>query len=98
MKKRVMFGVEIPFEGPEPPSIEGRLEPKNLEFSGVRWAIATSAGLCGFIADDETEFRACMQKMLPKLLDARENWERGTYIGLRRAAGLVPYGTKWRGG
>ena len=93
-----MFGIEIPFEGPEDPSIEGKLEPKSIEFSGVRWAISTSAGICGYIANDQEEFEACMHNMLPKLLDAREDWERGTYIGLRRAAGLyVPRGAKgWK--
>lgn len=95
MKKRVMWGIEIPEEGPEDPSIEGKLEPKNIEFAGCRWAISTASGICGYIANDQEEFEACMHNMLPKLLEAREEWERGTYIGLRRAAGLyVPPGTK----
>ena len=90
-----MFGIEIPPEGKESPAIEGKPEPKSIEFSGVRWAVSTAAGICGYIADDEPEFGACMHNMLPKLLDAREDWERGTYIGLRRAAGLyVPRGAK----
>lgn len=94
MKKRVMFGIEIPEEGRERPAIEGEPEPAHLEFKGVKWAISTASGICGYIAEDDEEFEACMHNMLPKLLEAREEWERGTYIGLRRAAGLyVPPGT-----
>lgn len=96
MKKRYMFGVEIPEEGPEDPSIEGELEHRAIEYSGVKWATATASGLCGFIAEDEDEFRACMQNMLPKMLYAREDWERETWAGLRRAAGLhVPPGSRY---
>lgn len=96
MKK--MWGITIPEEGRESPAIEGEPEPKNIEFSGVRWACSTAAGICGFISEDNQEFEACMQNMLPKMLNAREEWERGTYIGLRRAAGLyVPRGAKgWK--
>jgi len=83
-----MFGIRIPPEGPEDPSIEGEPEPDSIEFSGVKWATATTSGLCGFIAEDEDEFRTCMQNMLPKMLKEREEWESNTWDGLRRAAGL----------
>ena len=93
MKK--MWGITIPSEGPEPGEKPSEQEPRSIEYSGVKWAIATASGLCGFIAEDEDEFRACMQNMLPKMLNAREEWESETYIGLRRAAGLyVPRGAK----
>ncbi len=95
MKKRVMFGVEIPEEGPEPGEKPSEQEPHAIEYSGVKWSLATASGICGFISEDEDEFRACMQNMLPKMLEAREEWEHGLWIGLRRAAGLyVPPGAR----
>ncbi len=96
MKKRVMFGIEIPEEGPEDPSIEGKHEPKAIEYSGVKYAVATASGICGFIAEDTEEFEACMKNMLPEMLNTREDWERETWTGLRRIAGLyVPPGTRY---
>ena len=96
MKERYMFGIRIPPEGPEPGERSFEQEPHAIEFSGVKWATATAAGLCGFIAEDEDEFRSCMQNMLPKTLKAREEWESETWAGLRRAAGLhVPHGTRY---
>lgn len=91
-----MFGVTIPEEGPEPGERSYEQEPHAIEFSGCRWAIATASGLCGFIAEDEGEFRSCMQNMLPKMLKAREEWESETWAGLRSAAGLsVSHGSRY---
>ena len=93
MKK--MWGITIPEEGPEPGEKPSEQEGKNIEFAGCRWAVSTASGICGYIASDQEEFEACMHNMLPKMLDAREEWEHGLWVGLRRAAGLyVPPGAK----
>lgn len=86
--RRFMFGIEIPPEGPEPGERLYEQEPHAIEYAGVKWATSLSAGLCGFIAEDDEEFKVCMKNMLPKMLYAREDWERETWAGLRRAAGL----------
>ena len=77
--------ITLPKEGPEPPDIEGKLEPRMVEYKGVTWAYHTARGLAKrYTAGKGIEdFDRMFVPLLRFFLDNREEWEREWATGIR---------------
>lgn len=75
--------LDIPDPGPEPPFIEGELEPDAIELSGTVWALRTAEGVANKFGETDDEKEAIMRNLIPGMLASRETWERRTAAGIQ---------------
>lgn len=75
--------LDIPDPGPEPPFLEGELEPDAIEMGGTVWALRTAEGVANKFGETADEKEAIMRNLIPGMLASRETWERRTAAGIQ---------------